>query len=43
MNPGGGETVKHHMTVNMVLAIPLANIIAGYPNLGVIDNHSYAF
>ena len=43
MNPGGGETVKYHMTVNMVLPIPLANIIAGYPDLGVIDDHSYSF
>ena len=43
MNPCGGETVKHHMTVNMVLAIPLANIIAVYPDLGVIDNNGYSF
>ena len=27
MNPGGGETVKYHMTVNMVLPIPLATCI----------------
>jgi hypothetical protein len=43
MNPGGGETVKCHMTVNMVLPIPLANIIAGYPDLGVIDDHNHSF
>ena len=43
MNPGGGETVKYHITVYMVLPIPLANIIAGYPDLGVIDDHSHSF